>query len=365
MYMKNGVWMKGPPPSSKSQKIVSHRSQRTVVASSTRRLDALVAGKARICIARSLGGLGDIIMATPIARGVKRKYPNSHVTFAIPIDYAGGDLADLLLYNPFIDEIIDYKLVSRDDYDAFSDYTRAGLPQEKPYTIPKNRIDLFAEACGIPLYGMTTPIYVVTEEERAWGIQFVKKQVKNPQQKKIAIHLRSNDPKRTWPSENLREFIALAAERGYHCFLFGWGDRPDQWRLKENTLVFDYKLRQAASILAQCDVLVCPDSCLLHLGGALNIRTISLFGSMPPASRINYYPNATAIVDTHLPCIGCVYAPCQASYRCMKGISAQAVLEAVEGKLTMEIINPITASGYETSIYEGTFLKKEIRAIEL
>jgi len=325
-----------------------------------------------VVVHNSLGGLGDIIMATPIARGIKRKHPESHVTYAVPTDYAGGDLLDLLLYNPYIDEIIDYKIVSRDDYDAFTDITRAGLAEEvraaKNRVVPKNRIDLFSEESGFPLYGMTLPIYVMLEEERAWGKDFVAKQVAGKKPRGlIAVHLRSNDPKRTWPKDRVREFLTLCAKHNYHTFLFGWGDNADEWRISGTTLVFNYKIRQAAAILDACDLLVCPDSSMLHLGGALNKRIVSLFGSMPPACRINHYPNAIAVVNQKLSCLGCLYEPCHQNFYCMSSLLPEAVLSAVEMQLRQTIKQPGPGESVtvNTSSFEQDVLGTEIKSFEI
>ena len=360
MFMKNGVWTKGPPPKTKGPKVVTHRSQRSLVATSGGRLDALLKGNARICVFRSMGGLGDIIMATPIAKGAKRKFPRCHVTYAVPTDYANGDLLDLLLHIPYIDEIIDYKLVNRDDYDSFTNITRTGLDRERSYQQFPNRIDMFAQACAIPLYGDYTPLYTMLEEEDAWGKEFVKKAVGAREYRGlIAVHLRSNDPKRTWPKSKVREFVSLARQRGYYCFLFGWGDSKDEWTLAGSTQVFDYKIRQAAAVMKNCDVLVCPDSSLLHLGGALNMKTVSLFGSMPPDCRINRYPNAIAVVNQQISCLGCVYASCSNSYYCMSSLLPAAVLTAVEKKLGDKIILPSSQS-YEVDLQPGGAAKKSI-----
>lgn len=367
MWMKNGVLQKGPPPrqANKGPKLVTHRSQRTAVASSGRRLDALLEGRARICIKRSLGGLGDIIMSTPIARGAKRKYPNSHVTYAVPSEYASGDLVALLENIPYIDEVIDYQLINRDDYDVFADITRTGLSQEKPYTIPPNRIDLFANAAGIPLFGNPLPLYVMTEEEREWGEDFVKRATGGRKYKGlISLHLGSRDPKRSWPHHRIREFVRLASKAGYFCFLYEWGASSDEWKLAGCERVFDYRIRQAASVMAATDILICPDSMMLHLAGALNMKIISLFGSMPPACRINHYPNAVAVVNQQVSCLGCVYSPCSNSYYCMSSILPQAVLAAVKQKLETEHVEPLGESK-DKMVEPGVFLDKKINTFSM
>ncbi len=374
--MNNGVLTKGPPPRTGAgpktgPRLVTHRAQRSIVAPSMRRVDNLMSGNARFCIYRRLGGLGDMVMATPICRGLKRKYPGCHVTYAVPTDYGGGDLAALLENIPYIDEVIDFRLVNRDDYDAYTDITRTGLREEMQANsgnqrkVPLGRIDLFAQAAGVPLYGETTPIYIMTEEERQYGKDFVNKSlgVQKPLGT-IAVHLSSRDPRRSWPKHRVREFLSLAHKAGYHCFLFGWGDTQDDWRLAGTTCVFDVKLRAAVGILSQCDILVCPDSLLLHLGGALNMRTVSLFGAMPPACRIAHYPNAIAVVNQQISCLGCIYGSCPNDHYCMSTILAEAVLVAVKDRINTEVIDA-PAFGEKELLRSGALVKKEINTFAM
>jgi ADP-heptose:LPS heptosyltransferase len=320
-------------------------------------------GKARIMVLRS--GLGDIIMSTPISRGAKKKFPNCHVTYAVPTDYAGGDLVALLENNPFIDEVIDYKIANRDDYDAFTDITRTGLQDEKANTIPPNRIDLFANACGIPLFGNYQPVYIMTEEERAWGKGFVERATRGKKYRGlISIHLGSRDPKRSWPHHRIREFIGLAKKSGYFCFLYEWGATSNDWRLAGSEQVFDFRLREAAAVMYATDVLVCPDSMMLHLAGALNFKTVSLFGNMPPACRINHYPNAVAVVNQQIGCLGCIYAPCSNNFYCMSSILPEAVLVAVRQRIDSELIAPQQTTE-EAMVKPGVFTSRTINTFTI
>ena len=107
------------------------------------------------------------------------------------------------------------------------------------------------------------------------------------------------------------------------------------------------------------DILVCPDSMMLHLAGALNIKTVSLFGSMPPACRINHYPNAVAVVNQQVSCLGCIYASCPNNFYCMSSILPQAVLVAVNLKLKSNLIEPLGDSDDEM-IKPGAFVEKRI-----
>ncbi len=381
MYKKEGILVKGPPPANvgrqkgsstkRRQEIVKHRPFVSRNRTQAGNIDELLksGGKGvRICLQRTLGGLGDIIMTTPIARGAKRKYPNCHVTYSVDTKAYNGAYADVLLYNPYIDEIIDYTIARKDDYHIFSDVTRSGLEYELPYTIFPNRIDLFARSAKIPLFGQALPILVLTETEETFGKTFVQNAIhKKDPTALVAVQIRSNDPKRTWPKENLLAFLNLAYKEGLHVFLFGWGDSSTEWNLPGVTQVFEHPVRHAAAILKQCDVLVCPDSSMLHIGGALNMKMVSLFGSMPPASRINHYKNAIAVINQKIPCIGCVYSACNNRYYCMTSISPQSVIKAVYKKLSDSYIEVSSTEAYPTvsTSFEDEALIKKIGTVEL
>jgi len=300
----------------------------------------------RICIYRTIGGLGDFLLATPIARGAKTKYPNCEVTFAIPIGYGNGDGARILENNPYIDRVVDYKTVNKEDYHIFSDISFSAMKEEKPNKAFPGRHELFARDAGIPLYGEVVPIFCLTEEEEEYGLEFIKKnKPKRGRRKKgappikngkvIAIHLGTSEVKRDWPQYRIHEFVKSCQNEGHTCLLFGWGSEAETWKRMSKRLggdyshvipIFDYNIRATAAILKQCDLLICPDSVLLHLGAALEIPTICLMGSQIPASRVGKYPLAVAMVAEGIPCLGCVWSSCPNGSICMDAISPQEVL---------------------------------------
>lgn len=379
MHTKNGMLKLGPAPKNvgrqkgvsikkKSQQIVKHRPFATSPKANAGNIDSLLrGGTIRACFIRQLGGLGDVIMMTPIARGAKKKYANIHITYAVDTESYNGDLANILLYHPYIDEIVDYRTIRNDDYHISKDLTRSGLQYEKPYTVFPNRIDLFARAAGIPLFGQPAPILVLTEAEEEFGKSFINNALSRIKPRaKVAVHIRSNDPKRTWPKENLKAFLSLLKREGYHSFLFGWGDNPNEWNLAGVTQVFDHPARHSAAILKQCDVLICPDSSMLHIGGCFNMKTVSLFGSMPPACRINHYKNAIAVINQKIPCIGCVYAPCENRYYCMRSIAPETVFRAMTKKLNDKYIELNSEEVNSPIVPEEASLEiNEVKTVEL
>jgi len=92
---------------------------------------------------------------------------------------------------------------------------------------------------------------------------------------------------------------------------------------------FGESLPYPAAMVEQCDVIVAPDSAILHVAGALQKTAVSIFGPVPPESRVNHYLNTTAMV-AGLPCQYCWYRPtCGHNQTCLSEISPEAVAKAV------------------------------------
>jgi len=78
--------------------------------------------------------------------------------------------------------------------------------------------------------------------------------------------------------------------------------------IPNSMMVKNLNVRQIAGLMVNCDLVLCQDSSVLHLAGALDVPTVSLFGPTHPAARINHYPNAVAIWK------GEKFAPCPCWY---------------------------------------------------
>jgi heptosyltransferase-2 len=300
------------------------------------KLDGLLGGrKPKICIYRRLGGMGDVIMTTPIMKHIKRLLPNSHIVYATDLKYANGGLADIIRYNPYVDEIADFASINPSKFDLFTDVTATGLDRERSGKVPHNRIDMFAQQVGLDISSDPLPDYFITEDEREWAKKELTEFLGEIPRKEaivIGIQIRSNDERRTWPLHYMEELInMLAKDSKARIMAFDWS-ADKQWE-SQQVKKCEYGLRYTAALIEQCDVVVCPDSAILHLAGALQKKIIAIFGPVPPESRINYYANATAVV-AGLPCQYCWYSPtCGNKQQCLHGIKPRAVFEAIRTKL--------------------------------
>jgi ADP-heptose:LPS heptosyltransferase len=297
------------------------------------RLESIFAGdsKPNFCIIRSLGGIGDVLMTTPLCRGLKRKWPGCTVTYSTDMEYMDGALPDILKYNPYIDEIIPYQILKGKRFDAVTDVTSVAVNYEKAGNPAINRIDLFSHATGIPLFGEKLPTYIVTEEEKDWAKQFLTKYIQeniNSKTKWIGVQARSNSEKRNWPIQNVKELITrLTALPNVKVIVFDYR-KEEQWNLRNVIPIQNFKIRQVAALIEAVDLMICPDSGLLHIAGALEKRIVGLFGSTDPKARINYYNNAIVIENNSLQCLHCWYSPCDYKTACMKSITIDEVYNA-------------------------------------
>lgn len=287
---------------------------------------------ARVCVIRSVGGIGDVVMTTPALRELKNLFPECHLTYAVDRHRTNNDLYYELVKNlRFIDEVVDARYVDRDKFGFVSDISAVCIRHEYKGMPDINRIDLFARHLGITRLRNNLPAYLVEKSERAWAkskIEDIKAGVTGPV---IAVHTASNEGKRSWPLSHSKALVrALRASYPQgRVVVFDYNHKDPLWQTLDG--VYDASsldVRRIAALIQQCDFFVGPDSGLMHLAGAVRTRSLVLFGSIPPQARINYYPTHSAIT-ADVNCLGCWYATCKYDTKCMKTLSAQSVLKEI------------------------------------
>jgi len=310
-----------------------------------------------ICIIRSVGGLGDVLMCTPALREIKRRYPNSQLTFAIQREGIGDDgYYEILKNAPFIDKLIDARLVDRSKYTATADISAVCFPYEKKGLPDRNRIDLFASHLGISSMENYLPYYAVEPEEFQVANSIIKNNMKSKDTKIVSLHIASFDEKRNWPVDNYVKLINFLNKKDDYLFLiFDFNRARSTWSDLPNTYdASNTSMREMAALIEQSDLFIGPDSGPMHMAGALSVKSLVLFGSIPPGARINRYPSHRAYT-ADIPCLGCWYKACPYEVKCMKMIEhinigniAIDMLKSPKNKIVFEsILN--AADGYGSS----------------
>ena len=291
-----------------------------------------------ICVKRRLGGIGDVLMTTPLLRAIKKHLPNCILTYATDMSYSQGALAEIVKRNPFVDKVVPHGEIVDAVYDYCIDITSTGLSEERQGTIPPNRIDMFASAAGLSVIEDPVPTYMTTLEEQDFArkeLEEYSKPFKREDVLFFVVQGRSNDARRSWPLTSVQALCNLLSKNERHrVLLFDWGDTANFWTENERLFVIkDRELKSSAPILEASDLVVCPDSSFLHLAGAFSKKTVSIFGPIPPQSRINHYPNTIA-VTYNMACSFCWYvSKCNRhtgnKLECLTKITPERVYEEV------------------------------------
>ncbi len=153
----------------------------------------------------------------------------------------------------------------------------------------------------------------------------------------VAILPGAARPSREWP-ENY--FVRLAAQirmdGRYRPFFLGQpGQRArlERIRVLSNSQVVilpELELRPLMGLLSSSRALVCAEGGILHLGVALGVPTLALFGPTDPAARFPYEhaPNAELLVHA-AECRPCHRNTCDDPF-CMEEITPEIAFERLE-----------------------------------
>jgi heptosyltransferase-2 len=89
-------------------------------------------------------------------------------------------------------------------------------------------------------------------------------------------------------------------------------------------------LDEAIAIIGMCSKMVSNDSGLMHIGAALQVPQVAIFGSSDPSHTPPNSAKAT-VISLHLPCSPCHQRECPLGHlNCLNQISAEQVFAAIQ-----------------------------------
>jgi hypothetical protein len=163
----------------------------------------------KILLLRTVG-LGDILLCSVVARGVKEQDPFAHVTFATQ-----NRCVDLLRHVPFLEEVLPQQSVFVHDYDTVLNFDPHSphwfdfIPGEGEV----ERLDLICQVAGVEPSDKR-PLYRVTPAERQQALDFLRARGMQPQHELIGVVLSSRAPTRTrGPAATAELLRGLVADR--------------------------------------------------------------------------------------------------------------------------------------------------------
>ena len=328
--------------------------------------------------------IGDLMLVTPVLRTLRTNYPSARLTLL-----ADKKLRDLVEFNPHIDEcmLIDKKGkddhfgaffrfimgVRRKKYDlvinlhrnerasaiaAFSGakrivgYAKPGFSLFFDEVLPNKKaimhqihshFEVLTKACGVTRIDdggleMEIPPGMDDEAARLWGENF-------PGGKKVvAFNIGASWPTKRWLDDYFAECADRLLLRGYGVAFFG-GPMDEEivqsclskMKRKDdgNVRVFTGKvsLGVLAGMLRRSALFLTTDSGPMHVGVAMNMPIVTMFGSSPVPG---FYPYDAkdVLVKTPEPCHPCGIHICPKkgddNMACMKKIPVDVVMRYVD-----------------------------------
>lgn len=275
-----------------------------------------------------LGAKGDVVRTLPILIALKKKYPDSEITwitkkesedivksspyikevYAIPVESDKLNEKFDIFYNFDIEkqaiEIAKqikadkkYGFYSDNDYPmAFNSaseyYLNTLFDDELKKSNKKTYQQMMFEAAEIP-YNKEHHLLYLTEKDKKYAEDFIKNNKINTENL-IGIHLGASSrwPSKTWHEDRIKEFIEKAKQKGYEILLFGGPNEIDRHnKLSEELDRMGIKIyrnnpdnsnKEFISLVNICKIMICSDSFSLHVSLALKKPTIGLFFCTSP-----------------------------------------------------------------------------------
>jgi len=211
-------------------------------------------------------GLGDIIMSTVLAKAFKSKHPE------LPITYVARKNAHCLLEgNSDIDDVTETlpKLEKKN-------YIKFGYAFESYSYLRnrRNRIDSMLLYAGISVDDKVPFV----PSDKAYR-QYHKSGKVN-----VGVGINSAADNRRWKPKYLDELAGFVGDR----YLFHVLDMPFSSRNK-NIVFYDVSLAELPNLVTQMDKMLCMDSMLSHLSGALGVPSVVLYTTIEASWRNKYY----------------------------------------------------------------------------
>lgn len=331
-----------------------------------------------------LSSIGDVIHCTPVARGLKAAWPDCRITWLI-----GEVCADLIKYNPFIDEIIiwprerfDKHLQNYEFAPAFALWRslQTDLAAKEFYAVldihglfltgmisrqvntgqrigmsqARELNPLFMDCTAKPLGPHITERYlsvlrplgvtpadqpmtlVIPPEAGYFADNYLRAQgIITPQDKVAVLVPGTTWPAKNWPPELFAKAAKMLAKDFKVILCGGKAEVPAGHEIEAkagvgvNNAIGQTSLLEMAGIIGKAAVVVAGDTGPLYMAAALGTPTVGLFG---PTNPETYAPPGkhNAIVVAEQDCGFCHKTKCRhGTNKCMNSIMPEAVVEQV------------------------------------
>lgn len=153
----------------------------------------------------------------------------------------------------------------------------------------------------------------------------------------------SYGPAKMWPYERFAELGKRFSDSGYSIVILGSSAEAAVCAKVAETIGHRARdlsgkttLAEAAGIMASSRLVVCNDSGLMHLAGAVGSNLVALFGSTD-ANATGPVSDSAVILRGQASCAPCFLRECPTDLECFDDLTIEVVVEACSGILGEEL----------------------------
>lgn len=336
-------------------------------------------------IVRMPNWLGDLVMATPVLKDLRTKFPGAKITAMCQ-----SKIASLLKDDPNIDELYSFNrpsgwihgahettelisTIKHGNYDlgvlltnsfssawwfwrgnvknriGYADHLRSCLLTEAvpyPKTISNQHLvityKMLLEPLGIAVSDTSPQLYISPEEFEAARDLLTRDGINPLENTLIGINPgAAYGSAKCWLPERFVEVSKILLEDPKVRLLY-FGDpagaplvRSICEQLPDRVINFAGRtsLRELLALMLHCNAFLTNDSGPMHVASALGIPLVALFGSTSDV-KTGPYKNGL-VIHKHVECSPCYLRECPIDFRCMTRIESDEVVNALKKQLSL------------------------------
>lgn len=301
----------------------------------------------------TLSNVGDIILTTPVIRTLAREFAGARIDVMV-----GPNGREVFERDPRI-----FKLIIYDKHMSITDKRRLQLklknlrydlvvdirntifplligPKFRTATIqrfPRNVVHSIErhlyrlKSLGVENFDHHPYIHIPAEDEEYVAGLLKQEKIADPI---VVVNPGAKSHLKRWTTEGFaRVADRLIGECGAHLVFIGLKEDEQvigaifgMMAEKAHNFVNRTNLRQLAGLLKRARLLITNDSAPLHIGCAVGVKTLALFGPTDPR---RYGPTGEfdCFINKKLSCSPCESATCKYNYECMKLILPDTIFD--------------------------------------
>jgi len=145
-----------------------------------------------------------------------------------------------------------------------------------------------------------------------------------------------NSNAKRWPADRFAAVGERLAEKtGAEILLLGSMKEKDvmdrvaaRSKVPMHAVGEELNLAQLIALIERLSGMICNDSGAMHLGAALRVPTVAIFGPTTHTNTYPYSPSAVVVRKADVECAPCELRECPIDHRCMTGVTPEEVFEA-------------------------------------